>query len=81
MGDQLVVPSARSTTSPSVTIQENAASTVSNTVEDVLKITKEASDLFKGVPYVKALAGVILQIIKIREVRVPVRDAISSKLH
>jgi len=81
MGDQLVVPSARLTTSPPVTIQENAASTMSNTVEDVLKITKEASDLFKGVPYVKALAGVILQIIKIREVRVPVRDAISSKLH
>ena len=69
MGDQLVVPSARSTASPPVTIQGNAASTVSNIVEDVLKITKEASDLFKSVPYVKALAGVILQIIKIREVR------------
>ena len=40
-----------------------------NTVDTVLKIAKEASDMFKNVPYVKVFAGIIIQIISIREVR------------
>jgi hypothetical protein len=38
-------------------------------VDTVSKIAQEAGEILKGVPYVKVLAGIIIQIIKIREVR------------
>ena len=63
-----VVPPAPSIPISSTTDREYIESTT-NTVDTVLKIAKEASDMFKNVPYVKAFAGIIIQIISIREVR------------
>ena len=63
------VPSTHSVALPSTTHQEYVVSTGTNIVDTVAKIAKEASEMLKGVPYVKALAGIIIQIIKIREVR------------
>jgi hypothetical protein len=63
------VPSTHSVVLPSTTNQEYVASTATNIVDTVSKIAKEAGEMLKGVPYVKALAGIIIQIIKIREVR------------
>jgi hypothetical protein len=63
------VPSTHSVALPSITDQEYVASTATNIVDTVSKIAKEAGEMLKGVPYVKALAGIIIQIIKIREVR------------
>ena len=53
---------------PSPTNSEYVASTTTNIVDTVLKIAKEASELFKNVPYIKAFAGIVIQIISIREV-------------
>ena len=63
-----VVPPAPSIAISSTTDREYIESTTS-TVDTVLKIAKEASDMFKNVPYIKAFAGIIIQIISIREVR------------
>ena len=64
-----VVPPAPSIAIPSATNREYVGSTTTNTVDTVLKIAKEASDMFKTVPYIKAFAGIVIQIISIREVR------------
>jgi len=53
----------------STTDREYIESTATNAVDTVLKIAKEASETFKNVPYIKAFAGIIIQIISIREVR------------
>ena len=63
-----VVPSLP-TGIPSTTNSEYVTSTTTNIVDTVLKIAKEASELFKNVPYIKAFAGIVIQIINIREVR------------
>jgi hypothetical protein len=55
--------------SGSTTNHEYIESTATNLVDTVLKITKEASEMFKDVPYIKAFAGVLIQIVNIREVR------------
>ena len=55
---------------PPTTDREYIESTATNAVDTVLKIAKEASETFKNVPYVKAFAGIVIQIISIREVRV-----------
>jgi len=44
-------------------------STATTVVDTVLTIAKEASETFKNVPYIKAFAGIVIQIIRIREVR------------
>ena len=54
---------------PSATNREYVGSTTTNIVDTTLKIAKEASGTFQNVPYIKALAGIIIQIISIREVR------------
>jgi hypothetical protein len=66
-----VVPSlpAAITSTTSTTNSEYVASTTTNIADTVLKIAKEASELFKNVPYIKAFAGIVIQIINIREVR------------
>ena len=64
-----VVPPAPSVATSSTTNREYIESTTTNIVDTVLKITKEASETFKDVPYIKALAGILIQIISIREVR------------
>jgi len=50
-------------------ISSTIESTATNVVDTVLKIAKEASETFKNVPYIKAFAGIVIQIISIREVR------------
>jgi hypothetical protein len=44
-------------------------STATNIVDTVSKIAREAGELLKDVPYVKVFAGIIVQIIRLREVR------------
>jgi hypothetical protein len=51
---------------PSITNRESATTKM---VDTVLTIAKEASDTFKNVPCITAFAGIIIQIISIREVR------------
>ena len=74
------VPSTHSVALPSTTHQAYVAPTATNLVDTVAKIAKETGEMLKGVPYVKALAGIIIQIIKIREVRElsKVKNAIAS---
>ena len=57
-----------STVFPSTNSRELIASTMTNIADTVLRLAKDAGDMLKGVPYVKALAGVIIQIIQIRDV-------------
>ena len=64
-----VVPPAPSVAIPSATNREYIKSTARNTIDTVTKIAKEASDTFKNVPYIKGIAGIVIQIITIREVR------------
>jgi hypothetical protein len=47
-----------------------------NIIDTVSKIAKEAGEMLKDVPYVKAFAGIIIQIIKIREVREKAGDRV-----
>ena len=64
-----VVPPAPSIVIASTTNREYVESTTTNIVNTVLNIAKDASEMFKNVPYIKALAGIVIQIISIREVR------------
>ena len=64
-----VVPPAPSIAISSATNREYVESTTINIVDTVLKIAKEASDTFTHVPYIKVFAGIVIQIISIREVR------------
>ena len=64
-----VVPPTPPCTLSSTTNREYIESTTTNLVDTVLKIAKEASEMFKNVPYIKAVAGIVIQIISIREVR------------
>ena len=64
-----LAPSTRPLELLSATDDEYVVSTTTNLVDTVSKIAKEAGEMLKDVPYVKALAGIIVQIIKIREVR------------
>ena len=57
-----------SAVSPSTNSREVIVSTTTNIVDTVLKLTKVAGEMLKEVPYVKALAGIIVQIIEIRDV-------------
>jgi hypothetical protein len=54
---------------PSTTNREYVVSTTTNIVDTVSKIAKEAGEMFKDVPYIKAFAGIIIRVIEIREVR------------
>jgi len=53
----------------SATDREYIESTTTNIIDTVSKIAKEAGKMFKDVPYIKALAGIVIQIISIKEVR------------
>jgi hypothetical protein len=64
-----VVPPSPSIAIPLPTNREYVEFTTTNIVDIVLKIAKEASDTFKHVPYIKGFAGIVIQIISIREVR------------
>jgi hypothetical protein len=68
------VPSTHSVAMPSTTHQEYVVSTTMNMSDTVSKIAKEVGEMLKDVPYVKAFAGIIIQIITIREVRENARD-------
>jgi hypothetical protein len=53
------------------TVNRNSSSTVDTSIEfvnTVVAIVKEVSEMLKSVPYVKSLSGVILQIIRVRDV-------------
>lgn len=39
------------------------------TASTILAITREVGEMLRGVPYVKAISGIILEIIRIKEVR------------
>ncbi|KAG6914744.1 hypothetical protein DXG01_015655, partial [Tephrocybe rancida] len=54
------------TASPSTNPHEVIAS-ASNTTDTVMKLAKNVGDMLKDVPYVKAVAGLIVQIIEIRD--------------
>jgi len=58
-----------STVSPSTNSREYIASTTTNIVNTALKLVKDAGGILGDVPYVKALAVIIVQIIEIRDVR------------
>lgn len=64
-----VVPPAPSIAIASTTNREYVESTTTNIANTVLNIAKDASQMFKNVPYITALAGIVIQIINIREVR------------
>ena len=57
-----------STVSPSTNSHESIASTTTNIADTVLRLAKDAGEILRNVPYVKALAGIIVQIIQIRDV-------------
>ncbi|KAG6853594.1 hypothetical protein H0H87_008450, partial [Tephrocybe sp. NHM501043] len=42
-------------------------STTTNVVDSVAKLVREVGELLKNVPYIKGVAGIILQIIAIRD--------------
>jgi len=69
-----VVRSTHPAAVSSTTKGEYIESTTTNMVDTVSKIAKEVGEIFKDVPYIKAVAGIIVQIIKIREVRALVGD-------
>jgi hypothetical protein len=48
---------------------EYIESTTTNIVDTISKIAKEAGEVAKDIPYIKAFAGIVIQIITIREVR------------
>jgi hypothetical protein len=53
------------------TVNQNSSSAVDTGIElvnTVVAIVKEVSEMLNGVPYVKSLSGVILQIIRVRDV-------------
>ncbi|KAG6914773.1 hypothetical protein DXG01_015434 [Tephrocybe rancida] len=52
--------------SPSTNPHEVIASTT-NTADTVMKLAKNVGEMLKDVPYVKAVAGIIIQIIQIRD--------------
>jgi hypothetical protein len=54
------------------TVNRNSSSAVDTNTEranNVVAIVREVSEMLNGIPYVQALSGVILQIIKVRDVR------------
>ena len=57
---------------PKVSLSMNShefiASTTTNIVDTVLKLAKDVGVILKDIPYVKALAEIIVQIIEIRDV-------------
>jgi hypothetical protein len=57
-------PSALSSTNS----REDVTSTAANFFETGLKLAKDVGEMLKDVPYVKAVAGIIVQIIEIRDV-------------
>ncbi|KAG6906798.1 hypothetical protein DXG01_012045 [Tephrocybe rancida] len=63
------VQTRHSVMSPSTNSHEliTSASTTTNTADTVMKLAKNVGEILKDVPYVKALAGLIVQIIEIRD--------------
>ena len=64
-----VVSSTRPVAIPLINNPAYAMTTTTNIIDTVSKITKEIGEIFKTVPYIKAFAGILIQIIKVREVR------------
>ena len=64
----MVLFSSSSTVSPSTNSPEFIASTMTNIADTGLKLAKDVGEILRDVPYVRALAGIIVQIIEIREV-------------
>jgi len=60
-------PLIHSTHLAPITTERGVNSTTTNTIDTASKIAKEVGAMLKDVPYVKAVAGIILQIITIRE--------------
>ena len=61
--------SARHPPTPSSTnFSACGASTATNLIETGLRLAKDAAEMLKEVPYVKAVAGILVQIIEIRDV-------------
>jgi len=62
--------STRHSTAPSSTnSREYVTSTTTNLVDTSARLAKDAGEMFKDIPYIKAVAGIIIQIITIRDVR------------
>jgi hypothetical protein len=55
-------------TPPAAGLREDITSTTTDIADTTLKLAKEVGEMLRDVPYVKALAGIILQIIAIRDV-------------
>ena len=55
------------TTHPTISPSTNSPEFIAS-INTVLRLAKDAGDMLNGVPYVKALAGIIVQIIEIRDV-------------
>jgi hypothetical protein len=65
-----IVPfTSHSTVTPPTNPSEVITSRTTEIVDTTLKLAKEVGDMLSDVPYVKALAGIIVQIITIRDVR------------
>jgi hypothetical protein len=64
-----VIPPAPSFVISSTTNREYIEDTATNIADTVLKIAQEASKMFTNVPYIMGIAGIVIQIISIREVR------------
>jgi hypothetical protein len=71
-GQPLAPPASHPVVIPPLSTLENVDSTATNLVDTILTIVKEVSQIFQHLPYIKGLSGVILQIIRIKEVRVVV---------
>jgi len=63
-----VLPSPGPVAIPSTSRLDNVDDTAPNIVGTVSEIVKEVAEMLNDVPYVKTLTGVILQIIKVKEV-------------
>ncbi|KAG6915405.1 hypothetical protein DXG01_011638 [Tephrocybe rancida] len=61
-----LVRNRHSAASP-LTIIRTSGSTTTNTVDIVMKLAKDVTEMLKDIPYVKAVAGIIIQIIQIRD--------------
>ena len=73
-----VIPCARLAVVCPLSTQEYVDSMMTNLVDTISTITKEVSLTLQNAPYIRGLSGIILQIIKIREVRSPLNAIVSS---
>ena len=62
------LPSTPLPTTLSPNLRERLDNTTTSAIDTILKVAKEAGGVLKDVPYVKAVAGTVVQIIQMKEV-------------